>query len=219
MNMGIKKEIYKQCLKQLIDFLELDYEVAVYENETSDYIVNAFEHGQAIAQNGDVLLLLDEKMPPLVLLEPSIIKPLRELALAFGVNKMIDFLEPRYRFEHDYDLYVSDYLDVEDEFILYDHANNFELALSERSILEDISNKYLKKTQLLLHLFSSLKIKKLISISKIIIDLNDLNSQINIDEPIHINPDFANKLQEMLINNDEESCHKLLKQLNGETNE
>lgn len=212
------KEQYKTSLNSLAQFLELDLEIDVYDNHQGYFVANALRNGEPFAQNGEILLLFDEKISPYLSLDTALIEPIRSLASIWKVSEELDFLQTKDVTSAQVPINLEDYIDIiDDDFLLIDKQYNLTLSLSEEEIMKDIENGYIYKAQLLYYLLTVLKVKKLLTIKKIEIDLNDINIPILKEKHISITQSFARELQDALLNNNEEQCKTILNLLmNGD---
>lgn len=212
------KEQYKTSLNSLAQFLELDLEIDVYDNHQGYFVANALRNGEPFAQNGEILLLFDEKIPPYLSLDTTLIEPIRSLASIWKVSEELDFLQTKDVTSAQVPINLEDYIDIiDDDFLLIDEQYNLTLSLSEEEIMKDIENGCIYKAQLLYYLLTVLKVKKLLTIKKIEIDLNDINIPILKEKHISITQSFARELQDALLNNNEEQCKTILNLLmNGD---
>lgn len=212
------KEQYKTSLNSLAQFLELDLEIDVYDNHQGYFVANALHHGEAFAQNGEILLLFDDMVPPYLSLDTALIEPIRSLASIWKVSEELDFLQDKDVISAQAPIDLEDYIDIiDDDFLLIDEQYNFVFSVSEEEIMKDIENGYIYKAQLLYYLITALKVKKLLTIKKIGIDLNDINIPTLKEKHISITQSFARELQDALLNNNEEQCKVILNLLmNGD---
>jgi len=212
------KEQYKTSLNSLAQFLELDLEIDVYDNHQGYFVANALHHGESFAQNGEILLLFDDMVPPYLSLDTALIEPIRSLASIWKVSEELDFLQDKDVISAQAPINLEDYIDIiDDDFLLIDEQYNFVFSVSEEEIMKDIENGYIHKAQLLYYLITALKVKKLLTIKKIGIDLNDINIPTLKEKHISITQSFARELQDALLNNNEEQCKVILNLLmNGD---
>ncbi len=205
--MNSKKEKFKTALTQLAQFLEISLEIDVYDDGHGNYTANALLNGDAIAQNGEILSLFDKTMNPYIVLDSSIIKPLQELSSLWGLS--FDFLENKNMINEKTEMTLFDYLNIIDyNFTLIDELHDFSLALSEDDLMQMLNHNQLHQARLLYQIFETLTVKKLLSLTQIVIDLSDLK------EDKMITPDFVNRLQEALYNDNEALSKSILKELN-----
>lgn len=193
-------------MNDLAQFLETDLEIVIYDDTHGNYIANAFKDGEPIAQNVGILTLFDEAITTYIPLDTSVIEVIRELSTPWNVS--FDFLEEKYTINDNNDMMLIDYIDELDyTFTLIDEKYNFKLTLDEEEIIEDINASKFNKGKLLLYLFENLQVKKLLSITKIVIDFDNLDK--NNTQKI-ITQSFVNSLQQALLNDDEVLCQSIL---------
>ena len=213
--MSIKKDKFQKILNELAQFLDTNLEIEVYDNHQGFFVANAYDNGEPKLQNGHILLLFDEKLPPYITLESEQIEAIRELAVLWKVSENIELLKQKDVLSSSIKVNLIDYLEEENVnlFTINKKKNHFELSLTEDELNEYYVNEHFEKMSLLLFLFQSLEIKKFKTVNTLVIDLDDLNNGFNEDKHIQITSELVNELQEILLNNNEEHCQNFLSKL------